>query len=439
MLPVAVTGSPVVVVGPPVTVHQGHTAILPCWLNPPQNAEDLEVQWYRSDRFDSPIVLSSKKFDASKEASYIGRVSFGLKDASSGGLTGGDVSLKLVNVTIEDAGDYTCYVSSEQGYDRENVKLHVIGECHESGYNTQNYQMVLCESQGWYPEPKLRWSDQKQDLTPKVLKYNNVSSGLVSVRSWLLVPTSSEVSCSVGLPDGEAKESRMHSGFSAGWVAFAILLIAALSSLGLLFYKRRGKYIFIKTTLVQNFLMDSMLSCLTATKGTPGFSSGQHYWEVSLGNSDLKQSWWVGVTNVTGFPRECSVPPTTSNGFWFLSSSPDRADSFQFSTEPNVLLPVHSRPKTVGVYLNYDSGELTFYNVEDKCVIGSLTAKFTGEVFPLFNPGKNDKAPMEILQRESSIEVKVDGENVNSTAHDIVLLCHCNVLPNHPTFLNMSY
>ncbi|XP_018543501.1 butyrophilin subfamily 1 member A1 isoform X2 [Lates calcarifer] len=247
----SVTGSPVVVVGPPVTVHQGHTAILPCWLNPPQNAEDLEVQWYRSDRFDSPIVLSSKKFDASKEASYIGRVSFGLKDASSGGLTGGDVSLKLVNVTIEDAGDYTCYVSSEQGYDRENVKLHVI----EMGthpllsavWREDNSVHVSCESQGWYPEPKLRWSDQKQDLTPKVLKYNNVSSGLVSVRSWLLVPTSSEVSCSVGLPDGEAKESRMRlekpakqdSGFSAGWVAFAILLIAALSSLGLLFYKRR--------------------------------------------------------------------------------------------------------------------------------------------------------------------------------------------------------
>lgn len=76
-------------------------------------------------------------------------------------------------------------------------------------WREDNSVHVSCESQGWYPEPKLRWSDQKQDLTPKVLKYNNVSSGLVSVRSWLLVPTSSEVSCSVGLPDGEAKESRM--------------------------------------------------------------------------------------------------------------------------------------------------------------------------------------------------------------------------------------
>lgn len=142
------------------------------------------------------------------------------------------------------------------------------------------------------------------------------------------------------------------------------------------------------------------VTCLTAVKGTSGFSSGQHYWEVSVGKESvgLKLSWWVGVTSATIYLDNWNIPPTASNGFWFLSSSRDRPESFQFSTEPNVLLPVSSRPQTVGVFLDYDNGELSFYNVEDKRLIGTLQASFKGEVFPFFNPGKGDAAPMEVLQ-----------------------------------------
>lgn len=119
-------------------------------------------------------------------------------------------------------------------------------------------------------------------------------------------------------------------------------------------------------------------------------------------NTDLKESWWVGVTRETAIPQEEDFSPTASNGFWFLSSSRDRPESFQLSTEPKVLLPVQFRPQTVGVYLNYDSGELSFYNVENETLIGSLTAAFKGEVFPFFNPGIGDEAPMQILQGQSS-------------------------------------
>lgn len=146
------------------------------------------------------------------------------------------------------------------------------------------------------------------------------------------------------------------------------------------------------------------VTCLTAITGTPGFSSGQHYWEVSMKtiNTDPKKSWWVGVTSETVIPQVEDFFPTAFNGFLFLSSSRDRPESFQLSTEPNVLLPVPSRPQTVGVHLNYDNGKLSFYNVENENLIGSFTAAFKGEVFPFFNPGIGDEAPMEILQGQSS-------------------------------------
>ncbi|XP_075968521.1 butyrophilin-like protein 3 [Anarhichas minor] len=483
-----VSGSLEVLIRTPIRVQRGQTTTLPCWLNPPQSADGLEVSWYHR-HYDSPVMYyRAKKFEyASQEASYVGRVSFGLKDAASVGLTAGDVSLKLEKATVEDAGDYTCYVSSKQGDDSASVSLIVTemgtAPLLSAVWKEDNTVNMSCESEGWYPEPNLSWSDQKQVLKPKSLKHSKDSSGLHSVHSWLLVSSSTEVSCSVGISDEQPKEARARmenspqteSGSSAaGWVLFALLLTAMLVLLGVLYFKQRGKkaksnnepaeenltllpkesdviqptslsaankcyvnvtlektenqYILIRGSILRDAQCDfpdgQKVTCITAIKGTPGFSSGQHYWEVFLGrtypNVGRKRSWWVGVTSATVISEKLDVSPTTSNGFWFLSSNPnpDKTDSFQFSTEPNILLPVYSRPMTVGVFLNYDSGELSFHDVEGKRLIGSLTATFTGVIFPFFNPGKGDKPAMEILQREEPGQSSDMGNSVESTAQE---------------------
>ncbi|XP_070711327.1 butyrophilin subfamily 2 member A2-like [Pempheris klunzingeri] len=455
-----VSGSFGVSVTADVSAHGGHTTTLPCWLNPPQSAVGLEVRWYRPALFNSPVMLyrANRFEDDSQEASYAGRVSFGLKDAASGGLTAGDVSLKLVNVTMEDAGDYTCYVSSDQDYDRASVRLVVT----ETGtplllsavWTEDNMANVSCESEGWFPKPSLRWSGQNKVLTPKSLTYSKDSSGLVAVHSWLLVSSPSEVSCLVGSGE-EAKMARVRldnspqpvsRSLSAVWLAFALLLLAVIAAVGLLYFKRGRKakpgrdgaeenqkllqgemqptklsaakehyvnvtldkkgnpYLMVKDHKLRdarNVPDGSNVTSLTAIKGTPGFSSGQHYWEVSMCimETDPKQSWWLGVTNESVIPEGLDLTSANCNGYWFLSSSPDRADRLQFNTIPKVLVPIKSRPRTVGVYLDYDGGELSFYNVEDESLIGSFAATFTGEIFPFFNPGKDDISPMKILQR----------------------------------------
>lgn len=241
-----VSESFVVMVKPVVSVQRSHATTLPCWLNPSQSAEGVEVRWYRSNGFHSPVMLyRAKKFEnASQEASYAGRVSFGSKDTASGGLMAGDVSLKLVDVTLKDAGEYICYVSSDRNHDSATVRLDVTREYHESGENNEkqsslftliydvlcvppptpilepgtplllsavwkeeNLVNVSCESGGWHPAPSLHWSDQKQNLTHKSLKHSEESTGLLSVHSWLLVSSPSVVSCSVGVPGEETKEA----------------------------------------------------------------------------------------------------------------------------------------------------------------------------------------------------------------------------------------
>uniref|UniRef100_A0AAQ6A5T8 Ig-like domain-containing protein n=1 Tax=Amphiprion ocellaris TaxID=80972 RepID=A0AAQ6A5T8_AMPOC len=245
-----ISNSLVVLVGPPVSVHRGHTTTLPCWLNPPQSAEDLEVRWFRDNDFDSPIILyQGKKVTVNQEASYAGRVSFGLKDTNSDGLKSGDVSLKLENAVIEDIGDYTCYVSNYQRKDGSPPLLSAV-------WTEDNRVNVSCESEGWYPKPALRWLDQTQDLTPGTVLYGNGSSGLVSVSSWVLVKSSSEVSCSIGLINTfefwyfiwndlniRFPALYLESGSStAGWVAFSLLLVGIiLAGLAVMYIRRKGR------------------------------------------------------------------------------------------------------------------------------------------------------------------------------------------------------
>lgn len=143
----------------------------------------------------------------------------------------------------------------------------------------------------------------------------------------------------------------------------------------------------------------------TAIKGKHGFSEGKHYWEVSLQrpNLDVKKSWWIGLTNAEEqntfrrlFLQNVSI---ASGNSWFLASSSKCQNSLQLRSESQSCNFPYMRLQTVGVYLNCDSKNLMFFDVEKKTEIASMKIKFTGEVFPLFNPGIKDISPMMILHK----------------------------------------
>ncbi|KAJ0055594.1 hypothetical protein NL108_005436 [Boleophthalmus pectinirostris] len=205
----------VVSVNANVSVYTKETAVLPCWLSPQQTAEDMEVNWFHLDQFNAPVMLyKDKVISSASQPSYSGRVSFGQKHASSAGLKEGDVTLKLVNVALADAGKYTCYVSSDKHHDRASVNLLVsqigVTPLLTAVVKENNKLNVSCESEGWYPKPHLQWSNDRGALKTKDLVYRKASSGLLSVHSWIIVDSSSALSCSVGLPGEEAVQGRIH-------------------------------------------------------------------------------------------------------------------------------------------------------------------------------------------------------------------------------------
>ncbi|XP_048039404.1 E3 ubiquitin-protein ligase TRIM39-like [Megalobrama amblycephala] len=141
--------------------------------------------------------------------------------------------------------------------------------------------------------------------------------------------------------------------------------------------------------------------------GAQRFTSGRHYWEVSLAQEDTdpKNCWLIGVVrHKRNRSKDKSLTP--SNGFWFLCS--DGPNGFYTNSDPPVKLSLTPRPERLGVLLDYDGGQLSFYNVKEKKHLLTMSTRFTGSVAPLFNPGVGDQSSLTILDCPKPVESPVE-------------------------------
>ncbi|XP_044840089.1 erythroid membrane-associated protein-like [Mauremys mutica] len=114
--------------------------------------------------------------------------------------------------------------------------------------------------------------------------------------------------------------------------------------------------------------------------GTEGFAGGRHYWEVEVGD---KTGWDMGVCRES-VRRKGEVRPTPGNGFLALWLWDGEYEAF---TSPATPLPVRVRPSRVGIFLDYEAGEVSFYNVTDRSHLFTFTGTFSGKLRPYFCPG----------------------------------------------------
>ncbi|RXN29659.1 butyrophilin subfamily 1 member A1-like isoform X1 [Labeo rohita] len=259
----------VVVPRDPVVAHVGSTVILPCWINPPENAEDLEICWYRKE-FNNPVLhYKDGKIQDIQEEPYRNRTSLSPRSGQSGGLKDGDVSLRLEKLRIQDENSFHCYVSGERSYSSEEVVLKITEKIRTSvsppalGSTPVLVPKLLddgrvnisCRSSSWYPEPNVTWtSDDGKVLHPGGSSHSRGADEMFSVHSWTVVSRSDAllVSCSISIITGELKESRMDvqaiivSDSSGLWkgpflIVLSVLLCLILGLVGLILYKYRDK------------------------------------------------------------------------------------------------------------------------------------------------------------------------------------------------------
>ncbi|XP_072458661.1 myelin-oligodendrocyte glycoprotein-like isoform X3 [Notamacropus eugenii] len=111
------------VIGPArhIQVPLGGEAELPCYLAPPQSAQHMEVVWLQSTRV-VHLYQDGKDQFGDQAPNYRGRTEL-VRDA----ITNGNVTLKIRDVRLSDAGRYQCLFEDRLHQEEADMQLEVLG------------------------------------------------------------------------------------------------------------------------------------------------------------------------------------------------------------------------------------------------------------------------------------------------------------------------
>ncbi|XP_032359077.1 zinc finger protein RFP [Etheostoma spectabile] len=126
-------------------------------------------------------------------------------------------------------------------------------------------------------------------------------------------------------------------------------------------------------------LNPNMFTTNLAVLGQRGFSSCRFYFEVFVGG---KTEWNLGVVKAS-IQRRGALGRSPHSGLWAIWFKKDK-----FVTLCSPKVPVHlGKVERVGVFVDYDGGEVSFYDVQTATLIYTFTeCVFTEELHPYFNP-----------------------------------------------------
>ncbi|KAL7392251.1 hypothetical protein ABVT39_022021 [Epinephelus coioides] len=117
--------------------------------------------------------------------------------------------------------------------------------------------------------------------------------------------------------------------------------------------------------------------------GSEGFSSGKHSWEVEVGDHP---DWDVGLAKES-VDRKGERTATPKNGIWCFMNR-----SGEYSNGAGKTVTVKKSLQRIRVQLDYDRGEVSFYNPEDMTHIYTHRDTFTEKLFPFFEIGPTGDA-----------------------------------------------
>ncbi|XP_029597735.1 E3 ubiquitin-protein ligase TRIM39 isoform X1 [Salmo trutta] len=119
--------------------------------------------------------------------------------------------------------------------------------------------------------------------------------------------------------------------------------------------------------------------------GKEGFSSGRFYYEVTVKG---KTDWALGVARES-ITRKGKITLSPEDGYWTVWLR--NGEQYTALSSTMVLLHLREKPQKVGVFVDYEEGQVSFYDVEARSHIYSFTGcTFTEKVYPYFYPGNND-------------------------------------------------
>ncbi|CAM4561944.1 unnamed protein product [Lepidochelys kempii] len=393
--------------GHPVTAIVGEAIVLPCHLSPRMSAENMEVRWFRS-KFTSVVHLFQHGKDqyGQQMPEYRGRTEL-LKT----GITDGNVSLQIVNIRSSDEGQYNCFVQDGPFDEEAILELKVAGLGSNPLISVESQQdggiRMVCQSAGWYPEPKVLWRDLSGQELPSLSEAKSLGdSGLFETENSIIIKERSNQNLSCWIRNtvlNQEKESMVYIADSFfprvnPWmVALSVILLVLFGFIGLTVYlfKIKGKHLGEINDLQRELDWRRNIVCpanvtldpdtahpyLVLSEGgksvrcgdtrqrlpdTPerfdtvfwvlgceGFTAGRHCWEVEVGGG---RYWAVGVARES-VGRKGGISRSPEGGIWAVDWW---WGQFRALTSPATPLTLSRAPSRIWVCLDCDRGQVTF-------------------------------------------------------------------------------
>ncbi|XP_073713804.1 butyrophilin subfamily 1 member A1-like [Misgurnus anguillicaudatus] len=442
------------VVGPaaPLFIVSGEDFILPCSLKPNISAVNMRVEWFRLDQKYSVVHLyeDHKDKNTNQLQSYRGRTEV-FKDE----LQKGNTSIKLSRVKISDEGLYKCFIQSKSRSDDITVDLRVeaLGSrplITIDGFDHFGGVHLQCESRGWYPEPELVWLDSEGvTLTSETSDTHKDTDGY-SVKHTITVQNSdSKYYCKIKLTKLMLQteiiiSTKMFNSWRTLMVVIScgvLIIVMAGMLITLLVYRKRVLYQLLQNqkrstqneiTLLRKYEVnvtldpDSAHPCLIVSHDgkrvrfritqsneeenedeeqnnkfdtrlavlgmfQSSMKSKRFYYEVQV--KGLPE-WYVGVARES-INRKDKIDLNPENGYWTVGR---RYGDFKACDDPHVSLSLSLKLERVGVFVNYEKGRVSFYDVGSMYHIYSFTGQtFNEKLNPFFCLGYGRKnAPLTI-------------------------------------------
>ncbi|XP_051237262.1 E3 ubiquitin-protein ligase TRIM21-like [Dicentrarchus labrax] len=119
--------------------------------------------------------------------------------------------------------------------------------------------------------------------------------------------------------------------------------------------------------------------------GKQSLSSSRFYFEVQVKG---KTEWILGLARES-IDRKGEVSLSPEDGFWTMWLR--NGNEYKAHDDPSVSLSLQSQPQKVGVFVDYEEGLVSFYDVDSAALIYSFTGcSFTEKLYPYFCPSEND-------------------------------------------------
>ncbi|XP_066842821.1 butyrophilin subfamily 1 member A1-like isoform X5 [Anser cygnoides] len=397
----------------PITATVGGDVVLPCHLSPRMNAEHMEVRWFRS-RFSIYVHLyhSGQDHFSSQMPEYQGRTEF-LK----GGVSDGNVSLRILRTRLSDEGQYQCLIKDGNFYEEATLELKVAVSGSSPLLSVEDYQdggiRVGCLAAGWYPKPEMLWRDfQGQQLPSFTESASQDKNGFFQVEKTIIIHKNSKqnLSCSVQntrLPqekdssiyisakhaaelEKRSAEIQKHAA-ELRWrntivpVEEVHVTLDADTAHPQLILSTDGKKVRRGDTRQPMPDNPERYDTYHCVLGQEGFVSGRCFWEVDVGTEE-GGVWAMGVAR-DSMNRKGWINPAPQDGILALFHCGGKY--WALTSPDHTALLLTQVPRMIRVYLDFEGQKVAFFNADNQDLLFSFPlAPLSGEkIRPWFRVG----------------------------------------------------